>query len=1074
MKANFENLKPMVGLGLIPCVWAVVAWFGGLDKLKNALLDQRFRLRGELIIQDGDVAALPVVSTGQKTTAARFPKLVYVDFDPQTLSSPGVGERPWDREFFAKVGNILLDERVGARAVGYDFIFSNKSMSKMVLEENVFASEQAIGDLIKKYPDKVVLGAHYSNVSFKFGAERVSGSPPLLYAKNYNQSMNRNYPEGPSYPMVFYENGKPRGRLGLVSAEMTRGKSSFPRWAPLFFPYEGDAHAKKQLLSLRFAYPIEQKKAEDLQDVARAEEEANKLREELKELETDKMREKLKARATERKTDIAFAPPELASIETRTELVRVKLEGAEKDVQAAQLKMGSVQAKPFAREGLRFEEDAKNGNWLMKEGDQVIGKVPQVRENPYFFHFSISMILATYGLDWRNVEISPQKLIIRDLTGNKIVDAGLADGQLLEVNWFSHWRVQTPGLTAIGNLGSHRDNQDHDAFFEDAETALLWVTAQILGQDASEEIGIPERLVAMNLSEAFQAEVERLLVKIRTHDGSEPLDEWHDAVMAIFSELGNKMMPTLITDQHNPRSSIINVLRYGDVYLNENNRKVIKQSFPVKLDLAIAQLEAKVSENPDHKDILAKLRQQKKDLPKYKEHYAQAEQFFSHFRDAMVVIGPVDPIFQDLAPTPFDDVPVPMVGFHGNLIKTLLTGKYIRRTADWVEYAGIFGLGFLMIFLGFYSGALSSWARPFGIALQVLFVVGAFLAFKYDHWVIPVAGPIGAALSTSFAGFAVKLVIEEKAKGRIKGMFGAYVSKELVDQMLESKEEPTLGGEETVITAFFSDVQAFSSFSELLNPTQLVELMNEYLTAMTKVVQSERGTLDKYNGDAIVAMFGAPIPIEDHAYQAVKTALLMQARQAELRQKWKSERGKWPEVVSLMRTRIGCNTGAATVGNMGSVDRFDYTMMGDMVNLGARCESAAKAYGVFVMVTEDTKRTAEAIRDDVAYRYLDKIVVRGRVQPVAMFEPIGFKNNLARDTQDCLDCFGQGIQKYLAQDWDGAMKAFEKAKELEPNRPDLSLKVKTNPSIILIERCMMMKQNPPGDQWDGVFVMSSK
>ncbi|MFP6900125.1 MAG: adenylate/guanylate cyclase domain-containing protein, partial [Opitutales bacterium] len=287
-------------------------------------------------------------------------------------------------------------------------------------------------------------------------------------------------------------------------------------------------------------------------------------------------------------------------------------------------------------------------------------------------------------------------------------------------------------------------------------------------------------------------------------------------------------------------------------------------------------------------------------------------------------------------------------------------------------------------------------------------------------------------------------------------------------------EEPSLGGEETQITAYFSDVQSFSSFSELLSPTGLVDLMNEYLTAMTNILQEERGTLDKYIGDAIVAMYGAPIPMEDHAYQAVRTALLMQARQVELREKWASEGDKWPDIVASMQTRIGCNTGTATVGNMGALDRFNYTMMGDMVNLAARCESGAKAYGAYIMITEETKDISVATKDDIAFRYLDKIVVKGRKQPVAMYEVTDFMADLTQETQDCLDCFQQGIDKYLLQDWDGAKEMFEKAKELELYKIDITPGVKNNPSSMLIERCLAMKWSPPGDDWDGVFVMTSK
>jgi adenylate cyclase len=253
--------------------------------------------------------------------------------------------------------------------------------------------------------------------------------------------------------------------------------------------------------------------------------------------------------------------------------------------------------------------------------------------------------------------------------------------------------------------------------------------------------------------------------------------------------------------------------------------------------------------------------------------------------------------------------------------------------------------------------------------------------------------------------------------------------------------------------------------------------MNEYLTEMTNILQDERGTLDKYIGDAIVAMYGAPIPMDDHAYQAVRTAILMQQKQIQLREKWVPEVEKWGKchgLVTQMQTRIGCNTGTATVGNMGALDRFNYTMMGDMVNLAARCESGAKAYGAYIMVTEETKTASLSTKDDIAFRYLDKIVVKGRSQPVAMFEPTGFMNELTQETQDCLDCFQQGIDKYLLQDWNGALDYFEKAKEMEPNKPGVTPGVKDNPSMILIDRCKVMQENPPGDDWDGVYVMTTK
>ena len=1019
MKSKAANQKIIRSLLLIPCAWAVVALFGGLDKLENALLDLRFQFRGNLVVNEKELPVLPA--------SGKAPKVLYVDFDQRALSSPEAGERPWDRKFFAKVARILLHERIGARAVGYDFIFSNKSMSKMVLEENVLESEQAIGEVVAQHPGKVVLGANYSGVSFEFDGKRISSSPPLLYQEGYREDMARNYPEAPTYPIQFYKDGQEQGRLGMLFVEMPRSKGPIPRWAALHFPYKGDAHAKKQLLGLRFAHPIEQSDGEAVKALALANARATNLREEHQLLQAlgkgivalDKTGGELKqleaaAKATPdtaaalqpvlegKKADKAQKEKQLAAlikvcgekeslavlskqlsqsenplaeslgfIQTLAEFVQLQLAAADKEVEIARLQKDLVRAEPFVRGGLAFEEDVENGNWLLKQGDTVVERIPSVRENPHFFHFSISMILAAYELDWQDLEISAEKLIIRDKERNEIVHADLVDGQLLEVNWFSQWQG-----TKVSSMAA-------------------------------------------------------------------------------------------IEDRHNPRCSIIEVFEKADIFLNEAILDAVEnyEANLEEIDQEIANSTA---------NDLAYYQNERKSLVKAKADFKEAEAFFSHFRDAMILVGPVDPTFQDLAPTPLDDTPVPKVGLHGNLIKTLLSGKYLQRPPGWVEYAGIFAFGFLVIYLGFYSGPLSNWGRHIGIGLQILYLLAAFLAFENGHWIVPVAGPVGSALSASFAVFAVKLVIEEKAKGRIKGMFGTYVSQELVEQMVESGEEPSLGGEETPITAFFSDVQSFSSFSELLSPNQLVALMNEYLTAMTEIVQKERGTLDKYIGDAIVAMYGAPIPMQDHAYQAVKTALLMEERQLKLRAKWQAEGDKWPDIVGLMQTRIGCNTGNATVGNMGSTDRFNYTMMGDMVNLAARCESGAKAYGAYIMVTEETKTAAVATRDDIAYRYLDKIVVKGRTQPVSMHEPVGLKNDLSQETQDCLDCFGQGIEKYLAQDWGAALEAFEKAKGLEPNQPGVTPGVKDNPSMVLIDRCRLMRDNPPGIDWDGVFVMTSK
>jgi len=317
-------------------------------------------------------------------------------------------------------------------------------------------------------------------------------------------------------------------------------------------------------------------------------------------------------------------------------------------------------------------------------------------------------------------------------------------------------------------------------------------------------------------------------------------------------------------------------------------------------------------------------------------------------------------------------------------------------------------------------------------------------------------------------------VTEQKEKSRIQGMFGTYVSPELVNRMIDSGEEPRLGGDEVYMTAFFSDIQSFSVFSEKLQPTQLVELLNEYLSAMTNILTEERGTLDKYIGDAIVAFFGAPVQVKDHALRACITSQLMIQKQLELREKWTAEGDKWPDVVSKMQTRIGINTGSMVTGNMGSASRFNYTMMGDNVNLAARCESGAKAYGVYVMVTEETKVEAEKHGNDCVFRHLDKIVVMGRSKPVNVYEIVSLRAQLSPEMEKCITLFDKGLNAYFNQMWDEAIELFKQSAEFEMYKPDKAFGIKTNPSLVLLERCRLMKENPPPSDWDGVYVMTSK
>jgi len=284
--------------------------------------------------------------------------------------------------------------------------------------------------------------------------------------------------------------------------------------------------------------------------------------------------------------------------------------------------------------------------------------------------------------------------------------------------------------------------------------------------------------------------------------------------------------------------------------------------------------------------------------------------------------------------------------------------------------------------------------------------------------------------------------------------------------MYEEKQAPKLGGVEGHHTAFFSDIQDFSTFSEVLEPERMVSLMNEYLTVMSKVILDNQGTLDKYIGDAIVAFYGAPAPVKDHEIKSCYTALAMQKALDELRVKWKKE-NDWPDIVYSMQHRIGLNCGRMVTGNMGSEMRMNYTMMGDTVNLAARLESSAKQYGVYNFVGENIY---EAAKTHFAFRFLDFVKVKGKNIPVKVYELVSDKNEILSENIDLIKLFEQGIDHYFKQEWKMAVNKFTQAENLEDKFESRN----TTPSQIYIERCEMFMKNPPEKDWDGVWKMTSK
>ena len=397
------------------------------------------------------------------------------------------------------------------------------------------------------------------------------------------------------------------------------------------------------------------------------------------------------------------------------------------------------------------------------------------------------------------------------------------------------------------------------------------------------------------------------------------------------------------------------------------------------------------------------------------------------------------------------------VEIHANAMYSILQNEFIKIISQADKFKTILILSVLMgIFISFPKKPL--YALPIPIIGIVSWIIFTRIQFGGSLIMWDVTRTILSMIGTFVGIFMYNYFGAEKDKRFLKNTFSTYISPELIDQMYDAKEQPSLGGEEGYHTAFFTDIQSFSAFSEKLTASDLVELLNDYLTEMTDILLSNKGTLDKYIGDAIVAFYGAPAPVDDHEYWSCLTAVKMQERLAELREKWQEEGDRWPEIVHNMQNRIGINTGKLVTGNMGSTMRMNYTMMGDTVNLAARLEASAKQYGIYIQVAEETYA---ACKDKFIWRDLDYVIVMGKTEPAQVFELISEEQNMPPGYDKLLPAYNEALKLYRNQDWVKAIDAFKASDELEDMFPGR----KTNPSKIYIPRCEHYRDNPPGDEW---------
>ena len=427
----------------------------------------------------------------------------------------------------------------------------------------------------------------------------------------------------------------------------------------------------------------------------------------------------------------------------------------------------------------------------------------------------------------------------------------------------------------------------------------------------------------------------------------------------------------------------------------------------------------------------------------------------SLFKDKVVFIAGTAAGLYDLRVTPFSAA-TPGVLIHMAALDNLLHGQGLQAAPRWFSLTTLLLLclasaGTFMLF--------RSYPVKFGVTIGLAvayygLVVHAFAG--HERW-LELVFPEAALALTFGTAATVEYVTEGKQRRLMRAAFDKYMSSEVVEEIMRNPEAIKLGGEKKEITIFFSDIAGFTTISEKMSPEDLVTLLNRYLSAMTTIIKTtHRGNVNKYLGDGIMALFGAPLDDPKHASLACYAALDCQVELARLREVWKRER--LPEIGA----RIGLNSGPCIVGNMGSEERMEYTVTGDSVNLASRLEGASKYYDTLILIGQ---RTAELAKNDVEVREIDLLRVKGKKEPVVVFELLARKGQLDDKKRHVIDVYLEGLAAYKMRNFSTACARFSEAVALDPS---------DGPSRVYLERSTNYRQMPPPGEWDGVYEMTSK
>ncbi|MBI9105849.1 MAG: adenylate/guanylate cyclase domain-containing protein [Spirochaetales bacterium] len=396
------------------------------------------------------------------------------------------------------------------------------------------------------------------------------------------------------------------------------------------------------------------------------------------------------------------------------------------------------------------------------------------------------------------------------------------------------------------------------------------------------------------------------------------------------------------------------------------------------------------------------------------------------------------------------------VGTHASVINMIIQDSFLDDAPKWIPIILAFVLTALLYLIIHKMDALPSILWGVGI---VIIITGVVIAvFLTTGVYVQILAPVLSVFATFLFISFMKFLQTAKERSYIRNAFGHYLSDTVIDNLIMDPDKLNLGGEKKHITAVFTDVKGFSTISEQLDPTDLVKILNMYLTEMSNMILDQGGTIDKYEGDAIIAFFGAPVEFPDHAIRTCRAAVRMKKLERILNEHFITD-----NIVSTpLLTRIGINTGDMVVGNMGTARKMDYTIMGNAVNLAARLEGVNKQYNCWKLISS---MTADELGDEFVLRKLDRVRVVGINTPVRLYELVDETEFAPDQSLEIVDLFHKGIDLFEEKNWKESEAMFRKIIKIDPE---------DGPSGVYLKRCAEYKKKTPPENWDGVFNLTTK